>query len=183
MDDQAIIALYWSRDQRALEESQRKYGPLCFRLSESILASREDAEECVSDGLLSDEPMQMYASGFLSDLDFASVDRVFYLEAEIIIPAGESVALTVEMVKAGSCDHYCTHTENQGVYGYDMVTELGSNLTCTRQSAGLEDRGQIEIVRENFGFDLKNGVKTVELDPAAEHYYLEVILILLKILQ
>ena len=49
MDDQAIIALYWSRDQQALGESQRKYGPLCLRLSENILASREDAEECVSD--------------------------------------------------------------------------------------------------------------------------------------
>ena len=49
MDDQAIIALYWSRDQRALGESQQKYGPFCLRLSENILACREDAEECVSD--------------------------------------------------------------------------------------------------------------------------------------
>ncbi len=49
MDDQTIIALYWSRDQRALGESQQKYGPFCLRLSENILASREDAEECVSD--------------------------------------------------------------------------------------------------------------------------------------
>ena len=49
MEDQMIVALYWSRDQRALGESQKKYGPLCFRLSENILASREDAEECVSD--------------------------------------------------------------------------------------------------------------------------------------
>ena len=49
MDDQAIISLYWSRDQGAVTESQRKYGSLCLRLSENILASREDAEECVSD--------------------------------------------------------------------------------------------------------------------------------------
>ena len=49
MDDQAIIALYWSRDQRALGESQQKYGPFCLRLSENILACREDAEECVND--------------------------------------------------------------------------------------------------------------------------------------
>lgn len=49
MEDQIIVALYWSRDQRALGESQKKYGSLCFRLSENILASREDAEECVSD--------------------------------------------------------------------------------------------------------------------------------------
>ena len=40
MEDQTIVALYWSRDQRALGESQKKYGPLCFRLSENILASR-----------------------------------------------------------------------------------------------------------------------------------------------
>lgn len=49
MDDEQIIALYWARDQKALGESQRKYGPLCLRLSENILSSREDAEECVSD--------------------------------------------------------------------------------------------------------------------------------------
>ena len=49
MEDEKIIALYWSRDQQALGESQRKYGAFCLRLSENILASREDAEECVSD--------------------------------------------------------------------------------------------------------------------------------------
>ena len=54
--------------------------------------------------------------------------------------------------------------------GYDMVTGLGSNLIFTRQTASLEDRGQIEIVRQNFGFDIENGVNEVELDryhPAA----------------
>lgn len=40
--------------------------------------------------------------------------------------------------------------------GYDMVTGLGSNLIFTRQTASLEDRGQIEIVRQNFGFDIEN---------------------------
>ena len=60
------------------------------------------------------------------------------------------------------------------MYGYDTVTELGSNLTCTGQRATIEDRGLIEIVRQNFGFALENGIKTVDLDPAQEHYYLEV---------
>ena len=50
----------------------------------------------------------------------------------------------------------------------------GSCLTCSEQRATLEDRGQIEIVRQNFGFDLEQGVKTVALDPAEPHYYLEV---------
>ena len=78
------------------------------------------------------------------------------------------------MNKEESADFYCAHTENQGVSGYDLVTSLGSNLTCTGQTTTLEDRGQIAIVRQNFGFDLENGVKTVALDLSTEHYYLEV---------
>lgn len=78
------------------------------------------------------------------------------------------------MNKAASYDFYCTHTDNQKVKGYDMVTQLGSALTFTNQNATLLDRGLIEIVRQNFGFDLDAGVKTVNLNLAKEHYYLEV---------
>ena len=60
------------------------------------------------------------------------------------------------------------------MYGYDLVTRLGSNLACSVQTATLEDRGQIEIVRQNFGFDLEWGITTVPLEAAEEHYYLEV---------
>ena len=49
MDDSAIIALYWSRDESAIAETQRKYGPYCRAIAMNILGSREDAEECVSD--------------------------------------------------------------------------------------------------------------------------------------
>lgn len=131
-------------------------------------------DQLVHYGLLSGDPMGMYSSGYLDDLNFDSVDRVFYLEVEITIPAGETVELTAEMMKEGSYDFHCAHTENRGIYGYDLTTQLGSNLACTRQCATLEDRGAMEIVRQNFGFDLERGVKTVELDPAQEHYYLEV---------
>ena len=102
------------------------------------------------------------------------MDRVCYLQAQLTIPAGGSVTLSAVMTKPASFDYYCAHTENQGVYGYDMVTRLGSTLTFTGQSATLEDRGQIEIVRQNFGFDLEQSVSTVTLDMDVEHYYLEV---------
>lgn len=131
-------------------------------------------ENLVAYGVLSDYPAERYYGSSLEDLDFCHMDRIFYLETRAAVPAGESVTLTAEMRKEGSYDFYCAHTEHQGIYGYDMVTGLGSNLTCTRQTALLEDRGQIEIVRQNFGFDLENGVKKVALDPDQEHYYLEV---------
>ena len=49
MEDSAIIDLYWARDQAAVTETDRKYGPLCRSLSLRITGSREDAEECVND--------------------------------------------------------------------------------------------------------------------------------------
>ena len=125
--------------------------------------------------LAEDGGVERYSIGMLSELsEISYVDRVCYLRAKITIPAGGSVTLSAEMAKPASFDYYCAHTENQGVYGYDMVTRLGSTLTFTGQSAALEDRGQIEIVRQNFGFDLERGVRTVELDADTEHYYLEV---------
>lgn len=49
MDDAAIIALYWARDEDAIVQTQRKYGPYCRTIAQNILGSPEDAEECVSD--------------------------------------------------------------------------------------------------------------------------------------
>jgi len=90
-----------------------------------------------------------------------------------MIPAGTSVKLDAEFEKKPSFDFDCI-TENKGISGYDLVTKLGSNLTFTGQTTKLEDRGQIEIVRQNFGFDLANGINEVELDLNEPHYYLEV---------
>ena len=101
-------------------------------------------------------------------------ERIFYAEATLIIPAGESVTVEAAFTKEGSYDFTCAHTENRGIYGYDLLTQLGSTLSCTQQTATLEDQGFIQIVRQNFGFDLEAGVNTVTLDPASEHYYLEV---------
>ena len=49
MDDDKIISLYWKREERAIEETQAKYGKLCYSTAYGILHSREDAEECVND--------------------------------------------------------------------------------------------------------------------------------------
>ena len=51
MDDGAIITLYWSRDEGAITETQKKYGAYCRTIAMNILGSAEDAEECVSDTL------------------------------------------------------------------------------------------------------------------------------------
>lgn len=123
--------------------------------------------------LSADGPVR-YGTGMLEELDFLNVDRVFYLEAEVTVPAGSSVTLTAEMTKEASYDYYCAHTENQDIYGYDMVTKLGSSLDFTSQTAKTLHTDGLEIVRQNYGFDWANGVNEVELDQSVEHYYLEV---------
>lgn len=51
MEDSEIMALYWRRDEAAIEETEEKYGALCRRIAENILGRPEDAEECVNDAL------------------------------------------------------------------------------------------------------------------------------------
>ena len=52
MDDEAIISLYWHRDESAIYETSLKYGKLCWHIAGNILSSREDCEECVNDTYL-----------------------------------------------------------------------------------------------------------------------------------
>ena len=49
MDDEAILDLYFVRDEQAVVETDRKYGGYCFTLANSILHNEQDSEETVSD--------------------------------------------------------------------------------------------------------------------------------------
>lgn len=52
MEDGRIIDLYWNRDQRAIQETDGKYGRLLRSIAWNLLQSREDSEECVNDTYL-----------------------------------------------------------------------------------------------------------------------------------
>ena len=49
MDDEKIVALYWDRNEQAVEETSAKYGSYCGQIARNILDSGPDAEECVND--------------------------------------------------------------------------------------------------------------------------------------
>lgn len=52
MDDVEIIELYLARDERAIEETNSKYGRLCYKFAYNILGNTEDSRECVNDTYL-----------------------------------------------------------------------------------------------------------------------------------
>ena len=53
MDDLTIIELYFARDEKAIKETEIKYGRLCFSVANNILGNDKDSEECVNDTYLS----------------------------------------------------------------------------------------------------------------------------------
>ena len=49
MDDKNIVDLFWQRSEKAIVETDSKYGGYCFSIAYNVLANNEDAEESVSD--------------------------------------------------------------------------------------------------------------------------------------
>ena len=52
LNDNAILALYWDRDDRAIAETDLAYGAYCRSIANNILSDDEDTEESVNDTYL-----------------------------------------------------------------------------------------------------------------------------------
>ncbi len=52
LEDEQIIELYWHREERAIKETDNKYGKLLFRIAYNILNDKSDSEECQNDTYL-----------------------------------------------------------------------------------------------------------------------------------
>ena len=48
IDDIKIIELYFERNERAIKETDIKYGKLCHKIAYNVLNNRQDSEECVN---------------------------------------------------------------------------------------------------------------------------------------
>ncbi len=144
------------------------------------LDDRNDAQtllELTSELIVTSGPLgdlvQRYDDGMLDTMiaEASSHSRVIYLEFDIVIPAGSSVKIDAVTVKEASIDFVGKDTERNG---YDMATQLGSNIIFTEQRASVSEYGEIEIIRQNFGFDLSAGITEVSLDLNEPHYWMEV---------
>ena len=52
MKDAEIVALYWERNEDAIQQTQQKYGAYLSRVAYNILSDSEDSKECVNDTYL-----------------------------------------------------------------------------------------------------------------------------------
>lgn len=52
LSDEEIIELYWNREERAISETDTKYGRYLFTIAYNIVHDRLDCEECLNDTYL-----------------------------------------------------------------------------------------------------------------------------------
>ena len=52
MDDKQIVDLFFERNEKAIEEVQKKYSRYCNYIASNILMSQQDSDECVNDTYL-----------------------------------------------------------------------------------------------------------------------------------
>ncbi len=50
--DEAIIALYFDRNENAICETDKKYGKYLFTIANNIVNNLQDSEECLNDTYL-----------------------------------------------------------------------------------------------------------------------------------
>ena len=53
LSDEQIIDLYFSRDESAIKETDRKYGRMLYGIAYNVLHDKQDCEECRNDAYLS----------------------------------------------------------------------------------------------------------------------------------
>lgn len=131
------------------------------------------AELLLRDGILSENGVERYQWGRLDDILSAvhHNDRIFYLTFQVTVPAGEHITIDCTMKRDAHVDFI---GDKIGTDGYDMATTLGSSLHFTLQYASVSNTDSIQIVDQNFGFDLSAGITEVTLDLNTPHYWMEV---------
>jgi len=115
-------------------------------------------------------------SGLIEDLFSHTLwaNRLFYLSADVVIPAGESIVVNIDMIRPGSFDFHPARRGNEGLNGYDMFIALGTNLVFGDVTAEIIGTDYIEVIRTNLGFSPDNSIFKVNLDIEVPIFYLEV---------
>lgn len=123
---------------------------------------------------LGKSPKERYEDNRLDDIinEVPTQTRIIWLTFNITIPAETEIGIEFEYLKQGNYNFY--NKIGNEILGYDIATTLGSNINFTQLTATIEMDDNIDIVRQNFGFNHENDNKICELNLNEEYYYLEV---------
>ena len=171
MDDKAIIELYWNREERAITETDTKYGAYCRAIAHRIVHTHEDTEECVNDTYLHTwnaipparpEVLKLYLARITRNLSFnrykashaakrggGEVDVVLDELAECVSFSGAGQGAVAHGETSGQ---YADSLQEQGI----IAKELSESIN--RFVAALPDRDAKLFLRRYF---YTEGVKEI----------------------
>lgn len=130
-------------------------------------------KELFETGALSQKPMMRYEDGNLELMDVTNTKRIIFAEFEIKLGENQTSQITISSYKQGSYDYYGGRNE-QGVFGYDLLTNIDSSIDLDKFEIEIIDYDKIDIGEGNFAFDLEKNIKNLSLSKDQDHYYIEV---------
>ncbi len=132
-----------------------------------------DMNQWNTDGETTAEDDVFYAN-CISDIIYYVFEEesVYLLTDTITIPAGESVTVEFDYWKHGNHQTHEPQENFKDNYCYDNTPSLGTNVNYSCMIATIKDDGNIRIEDQNYGFDLENDIRQVELELDAERYYM-----------
>lgn len=130
-------------------------------------------KELFETGALSEKPMMRYEDGNIDLMDVTNTQRIIFAEFEIELGENQTSQITINSYKQGSYDYYGGRNE-QGVFGYDLLTNIDSSIDLDKFETEIIDYDKIDIGEGNFAFDLEKNIKSLSLSKDQDHYYIEV---------
>ncbi len=162
------VAEKWGEERTLSEQEQQLFESFTAQIISDVVSRNAQGGEY--------DDMSAYFSNSLSDMAYYAYTgtTLFLVKNEVTVPAGESIQVEYEYLKQGQHDETCPEPDFYDCYGYDNALNMGTNMTFTKQVTNIEEQGNIEIIDQNYQFDLEAGIKSVELELDAERYYMVV---------
>lgn len=136
LSDEALIDLYWQRDESAISETDRKYRNYLLSLAYPIVSDKLDCEECLSDTYLGTwnaippARPRIFKAFLATILRRTAINRYHHSHRKAAVPAEMTVALSELEPILGSAD---AAAEFEAQRLGKLISDFARELTSRRR--------------------------------------------------
>jgi RNA polymerase sigma-70 factor (ECF subfamily) len=157
LPDEEIIDLYWKRDEKAIEATDKKYGKYLYTIAYNIIHDKLDCEECVNDTYL----------GVWNRIPPAKPNKFQVFCARIM----RNIAI----------DRFRKHTASKRIPS-ELVVSLNELDNCMTYESSMEDQYAIREMSRILNSYLRAQSATDEFMFVCRYYYMDSVANIAKML-
>ena len=148
MEDEAIVSLYWDRDERAIRETEEKYDRYLTKIACNILNDREDSRESVNDTYLAAwDSIPPHRPGVLS-------------------------AYLAKLTRRISIDRFRYRTRDKRM-GSEYAVSLSELGDCVSGGNTTEEIVNVKLLADSIGIFLRLQSREARTTFIARYYFLD----------